>query len=655
MIRTALFALALVCAQSTAAQIRLPRIVRDSMVLQRDSRINIWGWASPGEKVTVKFAGKKAQAVTSPDGRWQLQLPPVKAGGPHIMQLEGSNRIVLRDILVGDVYLCAGQSNMVHQMELHKETYAADIRTANYSQVRQFWVPTLTSVQGPQPDLPAGNWKSANPEDVRQFSAVAYFFALQLHQQYKVPVGIINTSVGGTPVEAWTSEAGFREWPDLGQAILRNRDTAYIGTNLRQTARYNTLLSERQLADKGMQESVHWYDTAYMPKGWRTINIPGYWEDQGLRNLDGVVWYRKEIVVPESMAGQPAQLYLGRIVDADQVYLNGQPVGTTTYQYPQRRYRVAAGALKAGRNVLTIRVINHAGKGGFVPDKPYRLVAAGESVDLKGEWQYKVGAAFTPVPATPGIAMQNQPAALYNAMVAPLVPYTLRGMVWYQGESNATSADAYAQLFPSFIRNWRQVFAQGNLPFLFVQLPNFMDADYLPAESGWARMREAQAAALAEPNTAMAVAIDLGEWNDIHPDNKKDVGLRLARAAQKLVYGEDVVASGPVFRSAKPQDGKLIITFTETGGGLVTGDGEAPGHFAIAGADKRYVWAQTRLEGNTVLAWNDSVPQPVYVRYAWADNPLGANLYNREGLPAAPFRTDAPQQAGTASGKPQYP
>lgn len=638
--RTPLLLFTLLCSYCSHAQISLPRLVRDSMVLQRDSKINLWGWAGKGEKITIQFGGKKIRTAASFDGKWTATLPPMKAGGPYTMELRASNKIILKDILVGDVWLCSGQSNMVHNMGLHSETYGGDIAAANYPQIRQFWIPTLYNFQGPQPDLPAGSWKSAVKGDVAQFSVAAYFFARQLHEQYKIPIGIINASVGGSPVEAWTSEAGLQNFAPLAATIQRNKDTAYVNAQTRASARYNALSNQRSNSDKGMTGAVKWFDPAYQPKGWRPINVPGYWEDQGIRNLDGIVWYRKVITIPETMAGKAAKLYLGRIVDADQVYLNGKEIGTTGYQYPQRRYMVPEGLLQKGENTIVVRVTNQGGKGGFVPDKPYYLLAGGQQIDLKGEWQYKVGTAFNAVPGAPGISLQNQPTALYNSMVAPLVPYTLKGIVWYQGESNAGNPSAYAKLFPAFIRNWRQLFGQGPLPFLFVQLPNFMDADYLPAETGWAATREAQAIALAEPNTAMAVAIDLGEWNDIHPDNKKDVGLRLSRAAQKLVYGADIVASGPMFQKAVVQDDRIIISFTETGTGLITSDGETPGHFAIAGADQKFVWAQTRMEGNTVIAWSPQVPKPQYVRYAWADNPHGANLYNREGLPAAPFRTD---------------
>lgn len=623
------------------SQVKLPRLVRDSMILQRDAPINIWGWAAPGEKISIQFNNKKFRTTTGKDGKWLLQLSPMKAGGPYTMNIDASNKIVLKDILIGDVWFCSGQSNMVHQMDLHKETYADDIAKANYTQIRHFFIPTLTQLQGPKDDLPAGNWKVADSKDILQFSAVAFYFAKTIYDKYQVPIGLINASVGGTPIEAWTSEQGLQNFPDVVSRIQKNKDTAYVNSTNRAAAAANA--SRPKPEDKGLLGPKAWYDTSYVPKRWLSINIPGYWEDQGIKDLDGIVWYRKEIEVPASMTGVPAKVYLGRIVDADFLYVNGVQAGNTTYQYPQRRYNLPAGMLKRGKNILVVRVINNWGKGGFVPDKPYAITANGQLIDLKGEWKYKVGDAFIPNP-NPGpaaIAFQNQPAALYNAMVAPLTNYTIKGMLWYQGESNTGNAAEYAKLLPALIDDWRRQWKQGELPFLYVQLPGFMDVQYLPAESQWAVMRESQLKALSVPNTAMAVAIDLGEWNDIHPDNKKDVGVRLALPALKMVYGEkNIVYSGPLYKSSVIEGNKIIVSFDHAGSGLVAIDKEPLARFAIAGADKKFVWASTRIEGDKVVVWSDKIPNPLYVRYAWADNPDGANLYNKEGLPASPFRTD---------------
>lgn len=637
----------LLTSQQSFSQVKLPRLVRDSMILQRDIKIKIWGWAAKDEKVSVKFNGKSYKTKADANGKWSVLLLPMKAGGPYTMDIAGSNKITLKEILIGDVWICSGQSNMVHQMNIHDVTYAKDIAEANYPQIRHFWIPTLTSLEGPKDDLPTGFWKSAIPEDIRPFSAVAYFFARKIYEKYHVPIGLINASVGGTPIEAWTSEEGLKDFPALQSTIQKNKDTAYINGLSRRANTGNT--NRVAPKDKGLTGPIPWYDLSYVPPvgGWKTIAIPGYWEDQGIKDLNGVVWYRKEIDIPESMVGKPAKVFLGRIVDADVLYINGKQVGNTTYMYPQRRYNVPTDILKAGKNIFVVKVTNNGGKGGFVPDKPYCLFAGKDTIDLKGYWQYKVGEVFIPRSgfgggAGGGISAQNQPAALYNGMVAPVINYGIKGILWYQGEANTGRADEYAKQQPAQIDDWRNLWKQPDAPFLYVQLPGFMDMNYLPSESQWAALRESQLKSLSVPNTGMVVAIDLGEWNDIHPDNKKDVGIRLALAAEKIAYGENIVYSGPLFQSATIDGNKITISFTNTGSGLITNDGEELSEFAIAGADKKFVWAKAKINADKVVVWNDEVANPMYVRYAWADNPVNPNLYNKEGLPASPFRTDVP-------------
>ena len=622
------------------AQVKLPQIVRDSMILQRDAKVNIWGWAAVNEKVNVKFNGRVYKTKADASGNWKVQLPPTKAGGPYSVDIIASNKISIKEILFGDVWFCSGQSNMVHQLNIHDVTYAKEIAEANDPQIRQFWIPTLTSLQGPQQNLPSGYWKSAVGEDIRPFSAVAYFFAKHLYEKYKVPIGIINASVGGTPIEAWTSEEGLKDFAALQTTITKNKDTAYINSLNRRPANAPRITPP---VDAGLSGTTKWFDVNYVPKGWRNINIPGYWEDQGVKDLNGVVWYRKEIEIPASMVGKPAKVFLGRIIDADELYINGVRVGNTTYQYPQRRYAVPATVLKAGKNIFVIRVTNNAGKGGFVTDKPYCIFSGTDTVDLKGTWQYKVGLVNRPFAGGGfggGISAQNQPTALYNAMVAPEINYTIKGFCWYQGESNAGKPQEYGALLTALINDWRTKWNQGSLPFLYVQLPGFMDYNYLPSESGWATLRHEQLKTLAVPNTAMAVAIDLGEWNDIHPDNKKDVGIRLALAARKLAYNENIVYSGPLYQTAQIDGSRIIISFQHVGSGLISNDGEELSEFAIANADKKFVWAKAKIEGDKVIVWSDEVKEPLYVRYAWADNPVNPNLYNKEGLPASPFKTD---------------
>ncbi|MCH5719412.1 sialate O-acetylesterase [Niabella hibiscisoli] len=426
-----------------------------------------------------------------------------------------------------------------------------------------------------QADLPAGLWKHVSAANVMDFSVVAYFFASKIAAAHQVPVGIINATWGGTPIEAWTSEEGFAEFPEQLSTIAKNKDSSYINSLRKRAAGIGSGTPAKRPVDKGQEEK--WYDPSYQTKEWRNMAIPGYWEDQGIKNLDGVVWFRKEVEVPASMTGKPAKVFLGRIVDADECYINGSRVGNTSYMYPQRRYAVPEGLLKAGKNIVVIRVTNNSGRGGFVPDKAYQLIAGKDTLDLTGYWQYKVGQVFMPVrgmgSGVGGIQASHQPAALFNAMLSPVIPFSLKGFAWYQGESNAGKPEAYSGIQPAMIKDWRTKWAMPAAPF-FVQLPGFMDYSYVPGESGWAMFREAQAKSLAIPNTAMAVAIDLGEWNDIHPDRKKEVGERLALAAEKIAYKKDVVYAGPTLLSSVAEGNKIVLTFSNSGSGLVTNDGE---------------------------------------------------------------------------------
>ena len=633
--------LTFVVSLSAFSQVRLPKLISDGMVLQRNSNVNIWGWATRNEEVKIQFLDSTYHTTADSNGEWNIVLSQLSAGGPYVMQIHASNVITISDIMVGDVWVCSGQSNMELPMKRVSPMYQSDIVASENPSIRCFTVPQKFNFCIPQKDLESGNWQSANPKNVQAFSAVAYFFAKELYETYKVPLGLVNASLGGSPAEAWISEESLKKFPTYFQEAQKFKDSSLMNRIENQDrARIQSWYTTLGQKDKGYQrQHKPWYDPSVNSSKWSVMKIPGYWTNTKLGAVNGVVWFRKEIQIPSSLAGQPANLILGRIVDADSVFINGVCVGTTSYQYPPRRYEIPGNVLKKGKNTLVVRVISNSGNGGFVLDKPYELTVGKTTIDLRGEWRFQLGTTMEPLASQTFIRWK--PLGLYNAMIHPLLNYKIKGVIWYQGEANAYKPIEYRDLFPALIDDWRNHWKQGEFPFLFVQLPNFMEPQQQPSESNWALLREAQLKTVSLPHTGMAVAIDIGEWNDIHPSNKKDVGKRLALAAEKIAYGDEKgVFSGPVYQSMKIESNKIHITFTNIGSGLVAKGGGELKYFAIAGPDKLFVWAKAAIENNELVVWNDTLANPVAVRYAWADNPEGANLYNKEGLPASPFRTD---------------
>jgi sialate O-acetylesterase len=622
-------------------QVKLPKLVSDGMVLQRNTEVKIWGWAAPNEKVQVHFLNEMYTSTANEKGEWEVKFSGLEAGGPHTMQIFSNDTTTLKNILIGEVWVCSGQSQMDIDMNRVSPLYKEEIRNAGNENIRYFAVPTVYDFNTPQKDLPSGKWESITQENILSVSAIAYFFADELYRQYQIPVGIIRSSLGGSPAEAWMNEDAIREFPKHFQEAQKFKNSEFIRqietTDRKNSSAWNAELNQK---DEGYKNpKITWHQPGLDDSNWDEMEIPGYWADENLGPVNGVVWFRKTIEISAELAGKPARLNLGRIVDADSVFVNGKFAGSVSYQYPPRRYQVPENILAEGKNTIVVRVVSNSGRGGFVPDKPYELLVDDTKIDLKGKWRYRLGAKMEPAPEQTFVRWK--PTGLFNGMVAPLTNYSIKGVVWYQGESNAERPHEYARLFPAMIQNWRETWKQGNFPFLFVQLHNYMESYDYPTESNWALTREAQMEALQLPNTAMAVAIDLGEWNDIHPLNKKDVAKRLALAARKTAYHEtDLVASGPIFQSVKIKGKKAILTFSNVGSGLTTKGSQKLKHFAIAGKNKKFVWAEAKIKGEKVIVWSADIEKPVAVRYAWADNPEGANLYNKEGLPAAPFRTD---------------
>lgn len=637
-IRRAVFALFLMQMSLIFGQIKLPRLISNGMVLQRNEKVKIWGWASPKEKIKLEFKSKNYFVEADQVGNWNIILPAEKAGGPYQMTLKASNEIVIQDILFGDVWICSGQSNMELPMERLKEKYGEVIKNAKNTNIRHFLVPDKYNFQKEQADLDSGNWVSATPETILNFSGVAYFFAKNIYEKHQVPIGVINSALGGSPIEAWLSDTALAAFPEAYNEAQKFKNNDYIKeietADKKRNEEWHQLLN---VNDEGVKNN--WNLAGIDDGNWEQMPIPGFWNRQSLGNVNGAVWFRKEIQVPKSMVGKPAKLFMGCIVDQDFVYVNDELVGTTAYQYPPRRYTVKSTVLKEGKNVISIRVINNSGQGGFVLDKPYYLAVDKDTIDLKGLWKCKLGATMKPLKGETFIRWK--PEGLFNAMIAPLTNLKIKGVLWYQGESNSGNPKLYGKALPALIKDWRTKWGQGNFPFLFVQLPNYMETFSEPRESNWAALRQAQLETLSVSNTAMAVTIDLGEWNDIHPLNKEDVGKRLSLLARKLAYGESKLqALSPMPDTSSFEKDRAVITFKNTGGGLIVKEGIKLKSFAISNDGKNFVWANAKIMGDKVEVWNDKISNPIIVRYAWDNNPEKANLYSKEGLPATPFEVE---------------
>src|SRR5215213_9006073 len=634
------------------AEVRLPAIISDNLVLQQQTKVRIWGSANPGEHVVVTLQQKSAGTVADKQGRWETWLGPLTAGGPYELTVKGDNLLTIKNVLIGEVWLCSGQSNMEWPL-VNTVGGAETVAQAKYPEIRLFTVEKHTAVS-PLTDV-EGHWVVTTPDAAAHFSAVGYFFGRELHQRLKVPVGLINSSWGGTPAEAWTSHEALLSSAELKPILERYESSLNALPQAKDAyARALAQWEEKNLyLDAGNKgEALGYADPAKATADWLKMDLPKQFETAGLL-MDGSVWFRKVLEVPSSWAGKDLVLNLPPIDDQDVTYFNGTKIGSIGRETPNsymapRNYVVPGSLVRSGRTVIAVRVFDSAGEGGFSRGGAMSLGPAGaaesEMISLRGVWDYKVELALEPKhpdwgsrPEAVGVSNQNNPSVLYNAMIAPLVPFAVRGVIWYQGESNAGRAYQYRTLFPIMIRDWRKAWS-SELPFYFVQLANWHANKAEPDESDWAELREAQSMTLREPRTGMAVTIDIGDENDIHPRNKLDVGRRLAASAFAGTYGQKIIPSGPLFDRYTVEGDKIRIHF-KYGEGLKTTDGGPVKGFAIAGEDRRFVWADSRIEGETVIVSSPRVQTPVAVRYGWADNPI-VNLSNRAGLPASPFRTD---------------
>jgi sialate O-acetylesterase len=634
--------------QENAERPFLHPLFSDDMVLQRKVRFPVWGWTTPGASVTVELQGKSSTAVADAEGKWMARLGPFEAGGPYTLTIKGPQSVTLNNVLIGDVWLASGQSNM--EMGLTKVANAdEEVARANYPMIRLYAVPKVIAAT-PQTTVKA-RWQVCNPANIASggwggFSAVAYFFGRRLHQELNVPIGLIHSSWGGTVAEGWVSEEALSTMPDFVPAIKA------LAQTMNEPAGGGPVDIDKRMDewwkknDPGSASAPGWAAASIDANGWKTMKLPQAWEDSALPAYDGVVWYRKTFELPNDWAGHDLTLDLGPIDDRDTTFINGVKVGAMNQYDTPRSYKISAALLKPGSNTIAVRVLDTGGAGGFWGTPEQMKIAPadnkGTAISLAGDWSYRPSVTMEKTEAPPQFTSNNLGLVLarYNGMIAPLLPFAIKGAIWYQGESNVGRAAQYKQVMATLIRDWRARFGVGDFPFLIVQLANFMNRYEAPTDSEWARLREAQLYVSQNvPHSGLAVIIDVGEAKDIHPKDKQDVGNRLALEALRVAYDKKQESSGPIYRSMKIEGDAIRLSFDHTDGGLMAKDGDRLVGFAIAGEDRRFVWADAVIKGNDVVVSSPEVKKPVAVRYAWADNPA-CNLYNKAGLPASPFRTD---------------
>ncbi|MDR2814592.1 MAG: 9-O-acetylesterase [Prevotellaceae bacterium] len=638
---------------SACTKLELPALFSDNMVLQQQSDVPVWGKSKANASVSVQpsWSAQPAAAVADDSGKWRTTLATPAAGGPYTITIsDGRNELKLRNVMVGEVWLCSGQSNM--EMPLagwgKVSNYEQEIANAQYPNIRLLQVEKQANVQ-PQPDLKVqgGGWQVCSPATIAEFSATAYFFGRNLHQNLSnVPIGLINASWGGTVAEAWTSAESLAEMPDFRDALAEMKGTTNEGLQKKYQQDNEKWLQQLASADEGLRDNTPlWAAPDLDDSKWGEMSLPGLWEEKGLDNFDGIVWIRYTLSLPAEWKGEDLELSLAEIDDEDITYFNGVQVGATAGYNLPRKYRVSGKLVKPGKNVIAVRIMDTGGGGGLYGEAAnVRLKLANsqeaQPISLAQAWKYKAAVDLKNLPPKPQSPNNpNRPSVLFNAMLHPLAPFTVRGAIWYQGESNADRAQQYRELLPLLIRDWRRQWG-SEIPFYFVQLANFLGTPAEPPVSEWAALREAQLNTLNVNNTGMAVTIDIGEMRDIHPKNKQDVGARLALLARANTYGQQITCSGPLYSGYRVEGNKVRVLFTHADGGLKAKTGDKLKGFTIAGSDRKFHEAEVTVEGGEIVVRSPKVAFPVAVRYAWADSPNDANLCNAADLPASPFRTD---------------
>lgn len=621
------------------ASVNLPAVWSDGVILQRDVQVPLWGWADAGEKITVEFKSRIYRTVADADGKWSILLSKMGADTTASrMEIKGANALIINDVLVGDVWLCSGQSNMAWTMKESGAIYEAEMRNCKNRLIRQFSVRRVYSFK-PEAFLQSDGWSSATPENVLSFTAVGYFFAKKVFEKYRVPVGLINASWGGTPLEAWTAENGFLNFPEYRKKIISNTDSLHV----RDLKRYETetiAAWDKNLAYTIAKRNTK-FSVLYPESSDRSIQMPSWFEqDPTAGNTYGVVWLFKDFYLENLNKVSKVSIYLGRIAENDSTYINGHRVGFTNGKYNSRIYDVPLSYLRAGKNIISIRVVNREARIGIEKRaNHFNIMLDTQKVSLNGTWKYRVEIPQNGMQLDRTNFPGRQPSVIFNGMIAPLIPFSIKGVIWYQGEDNIGRAKEYGLLFPAMIESWRKEW-EKDFSFLYVQLPSHKKPSIQPSESRWAELREAQSKALGIKKTAMTVNYDLGESDNIHPPNKKEFGDRLAYLAFEKVYKDrNTQASGPFFRKMKIKSNKAILFFKREGANFASGSA-ALQYFAIAGADRKFVFGDARISGKKIIVQSRDIKKPVAVRYAWSDNPKGANLRNDSNLPVPPFRSD---------------
>ncbi len=618
------------------ANVKMPQLFNDGMVLQRNQIIPVWGWADPNEKIEIRFNKQVVSTKANLDGKWIANLKAEKAGGPFELIVKGKNTITLKNVLVGEVWICSGQSNMEFTVS-QAMNFAQELKDADFPMIRQFLVEKDLALS-PKQTLKSGKWSECNQNTVGGFTAVGYFFAKKIYSELKVPIGIINTSWGGTCVETWTSRKAFedsndKEFKEMISKVPNIEIDSLLGTQKRQI-----IAKIEQIQGSIVTDDTPFKGLSFNDSKWPEMKVPGLWEFQQLPDLNGVVWFRKSVIISKEDAAKEAVLELAKIDDQDITYVNGIEIGTSNSYSQNRVYKIPAGVLKEGVNAISVKVTDYSGGGGIWGDESsLKLTVQKTIIPLHGQWKFNV------VSVKSEISPNSYPSLLFNAMVNPLIPYAIQGVLWYQGEANATRAEQYKKAFPLMINDWRKKWNQADFPFYFVQLSSFDEfGGNSNIGSRWAELREAQQYTQETvPNTGFCVTTDIGDAKDIHPTNKQDVGKRLAAIALNKNYNQNVIYSGPKYESKEIKDNKVILSFSNIGSGLMTPDryGYLKG-FEIAGKDKVFHYAKAFIKDNKVVVYSDDVQNPVAVHYGWADDASDCNLYNNEKFPVSPFRTD---------------